>query len=71
MGDLGDEGAVGGTEKKVVPNEGADASANPFVTETVMLVSLTCDHRVVDGAIGAGWLKSFKKHIESPLLLMM
>jgi len=63
--------AVGGTEKKVVPNEGADAASKPFVTKSVMLVSLTSDHRIVDGAIGAEWLKAFKKHIENPLLLLL
>jgi len=63
--------AVGGTEKKVVPNEGPDAATKPFVTKSVMLVSLTSDHRVVDGAVGAEWLKAFKKHIESPLLLLL
>ena len=63
--------AVGGTEKKVVPNEGPDKASVPFVTKSVMLVSLTPDHRVVDGAVGAEWLKSFKKHIENPVLLLL
>ena len=63
--------AVGGAEKKVVPNDGDDAKQNPFKTKTVMLVSLTSDHRVVDGAIGAEWLKSFKKHMENPVLLLL
>merc|ERR1719409_1861556 len=58
--------AVGGADKKVVPNDGPDAATKPFVTKTVMMVSLTPDHRVVDGAIGAEWLQSFKKHIENP-----
>ena len=55
----------------MVPNEGADAEARPFKTQSVMLVTLSSDHRVVDGAIGAEFLKSFKKHIESPLLLLL
>ena len=63
--------AVGGTDKKVVPNDGPDAAAKPFVTKSVMMVSLSADHRVVDGAIGAQWLQSFKKHIENPLLLLL
>ena len=63
--------AVGGTEKKVVPNEGDDKYDEPFVSKSVMLVSLTSDHRVVDGAIGAEWLKAFKKHIENPVLLLL
>ena len=63
--------AVAGTDKKVVPNDGPDSATKPFVTKSVMLVSLTSDHRVVDGAIGAEWLKSFKKHMENPVLLLL
>ena len=37
--------AVGGTDKKVVPNEGPDAATKPFVTKSVMMVSLSADHR--------------------------
>ena len=63
--------AVGGAEKKVVPNEGPDAATNPFTTKSVMLVSLSSDHRVVDGAIGAEWLKAFKQKMENPVLLLL
>lgn len=63
--------AVGGTEKKVVPNDGPDAATNPFVVKSVMTVTLSSDHRVVDGSMGATWLKSFKKHMESPLALLL
>lgn len=63
--------AVGGTDKKVVPNEGPDAASKPFVTKSVMMVSLSADHRVVDGALGAEWLQSFKKHIENPVSLLL
>ncbi|WP_332767874.1 pyruvate dehydrogenase complex dihydrolipoamide acetyltransferase [Phenylobacterium sp.] len=38
---------------------------------TVMSVTLTCDHRVVDGAIGARWLQAFKALIEDPLGLAL
>ena len=55
----------------MVPNEGPDAATKPFVTKSVMMVSLTSDHRVVDGAIGAEWLQSFKKHMESPVSLLL
>merc|ERR1712066_910655 len=63
--------AVGGTEKKVVPNEGPNAGTVPFVTKSVMLVSLSSDHRVVDGVLAATWLQAFKKHVENPLLLLL
>ena len=36
-----------------------------------MLVSLSSDHRVVDGAIGAEWLKAFKQKMENPVLLLL
>jgi len=38
---------------------------------TVMTVTLTCDHRVVDGAIGAKFLAAFKPLIEEPLTLIV
>ena len=36
-----------------------------------MLVSLSADHRVVDGAAGAEWLQAFKKYMEKPLLMLL
>ena len=38
---------------------------------TVMSVTLSCDHRVVDGAIGAGWLAVFKRLVEKPVTMML
>ena len=38
---------------------------------TVMTVTLTCDHRVVDGAVGAKWLAVFKRLIEAPVTMML
>ena len=63
--------AIGGTEKKVVPNDGPDAATKPFTTKSVMLVTLSSDHRVVDGMIGAQWLNAFKKNMENPVLLLL
>ncbi len=39
--------------------------------KTMMSVTLTCDHRVVDGAIGAQWLSAFRAFIEAPLKLIL
>merc|ERR550519_2978729 len=55
--------AVGGTEKKVVVSDG---SGEPSVS-SMMRVTLSCDHRVVDGAVGAQWLQHFKRFMENPL----
>jgi pyruvate dehydrogenase E2 component (dihydrolipoamide acetyltransferase) len=37
---------------------------------TLMSVTLTCDHRVVDGATGATWLQAFKGYIEKPATML-
>jgi pyruvate dehydrogenase E2 component (dihydrolipoamide acetyltransferase) len=57
--------SVGAGEQRAVVKNGALAIA------TVMTVTLTCDHRVVDGAIGAAWLGAFKALIEEPIGLML
>jgi pyruvate dehydrogenase E2 component (dihydrolipoamide acetyltransferase) len=36
---------------------------------SLMTVTLTCDHRVIDGVTGAHWLQSFKQYLENPALL--
>ena len=38
---------------------------------TMMTVTLTCDHRVIDGAIGAAWLAVFKRMVEEPLAMIV
>jgi len=58
--------AVGGADVKVVPD-----GKGGFTTKSVMVVSLSSDHRVVDGMIAAQFLKSFKKYMENPLLLLL
>lgn len=41
------------------------------IIESVMKVTLSCDHRVVDGAMGARWLKAFKNVLEKPFNLIL
>jgi len=57
--------SVGAGEQRPVVKNGALAIA------TVMTVTLTCDHRVVDGAVGSEWLGAFKRLIEEPLTMML
>ena len=57
--------AVGAGEMRPVVREGALAMA------TQMSVTLSCDHRVIDGALGAELLKHFKGYIEEPLTMML
>ena len=58
--------AVGAGAPKVV--KGGDGG---FREVTAMVVTLSCDHRVVDGAVGAEWLQAFKGYIEAPLSLVV
>ena len=58
--------AVGQGAPQFVP----DDEGNPKLA-TVMSVTLSCDHRVVDGALGAVWLKKFKELVENPTALML
>merc|ERR1719461_804136 len=58
--------AVGGTEKKVV----VGADGGPSVAN-MMRVTMSCDHRVVDGAVGAQWLQHFKKFMENPQAMLL
>lgn len=50
----------------MIPTEGGG-----FGAKSVMLVSLSSDHRVVDGMLAAQFLQSFKRHMENPLLLLL
>lgn len=36
-----------------------------------MKVTMTCDHRIIDGAVGAAFLKTLRKYVESPWLLLV
>ncbi|KAH9470432.1 hypothetical protein Pst134EA_007689 [Puccinia striiformis f. sp. tritici] len=62
--------AVGGAEKKLTIDEDP-ANLKGFKEVEVMKVTLSCDHRVVDGAVGARWLKAFKGYMENPLSFML
>ncbi len=57
--------SVGVGEKRPV------ARGDELAIATVMSVTLTCDHRVVDGATGARWLAAFKPLIEDPITMIV
>jgi pyruvate dehydrogenase E2 component (dihydrolipoamide acetyltransferase) len=42
-----------------------------FAVSNVMKVTLSCDHRSVDGAVGAAFLQSVKKYLESPITMLL
>lgn len=57
--------AVGAMSPKPVVRE------NEIVVRQIMRVTMSCDHRVIDGATGAKFLQTFKKILENPLYLVV
>jgi pyruvate dehydrogenase E2 component (dihydrolipoamide acetyltransferase) len=57
--------AIGAAEQRPVVKDGQLAVA------TVMSCTISCDHRAVDGAVGAQFLAAFKKLIEDPLTMLL
>ncbi len=53
-----------GKKRPVVKNDA-------LAIATVMTCTLSVDHRVVDGALGAQWLRAFKRVVEDPLSLLL
>jgi pyruvate dehydrogenase E2 component (dihydrolipoamide acetyltransferase) len=56
--------AVGGIQQVPVVKNGQIVPGN------VMKVTLSCDHRVVDGAVGSAFLNTVKNYMENPILLL-
>jgi pyruvate dehydrogenase E2 component (dihydrolipoamide acetyltransferase) len=58
--------AVGAAQRRAVEDENGAA-----VFRSMMTVTLSCDHRVIDGALGAQLLDAFKSLIERPLTMLV
>ncbi|MBL4612903.1 MAG: 2-oxo acid dehydrogenase subunit E2, partial [Emcibacter sp.] len=57
--------AVGSGEQRVVITDGE------MKTATVMSVNLACDHRAIDGAVGAEFLGAIKTYLEHPSTMLL
>ena len=57
--------AVGGIKEVPVVKNGQIVPGN------IMKVTLSCDHRVVDGASGAAFLQTFKQYMENPVSMLI
>ena len=57
--------ALGAAEKRAtVENDG-------IVIREIVTATLSCDHRVIDGALGAQFLSAFKQYVENPALILV
>ena len=57
--------AIGGANPVPVVRDGE------VVVRSIMNVTMSCDHRVVDGATGARFLQTFKQMLETPAMMLM
>ena len=57
--------AVGRISETVVSRAGG------FAVTHVMKLTMSCDHRSVDGAVGAAFLQTLKKHLENPVNMLL
>jgi len=57
--------AVGKGEERVVARNGQ------MIIATMMTCTLSCDHRVVDGAVGAEFMQAVQRYIEDPLRMLI
>ncbi|GJP38620.1 hypothetical protein CLOM_g23057 [Closterium sp. NIES-68] len=58
---------IGSAQERVVPG----AAAGEFAVQPYSTVTLSCDHRVVDGAVGAQWMGEFKSLVANPITLLL
>ena len=57
--------AIGAGEERAVARDGKIVIAN------IMTVTMSCDHRVIDGATGARFLQTFKSFVEEPASMLL
>ncbi|KAK3917418.1 Dihydrolipoyllysine-residue acetyltransferase component of pyruvate dehydrogenase complex, mitochondrial [Frankliniella fusca] len=60
--------AVGGTRVQLLPDKDSETG---FRKCDIMSVTLSCDHRVIDGAVGAQWLAAFRGYLENPQTMLL
>lgn len=61
--------AVGGIETRMMP--APKDGTNSMMAKQIMSVTMSCDHRAVDGATGARWLSHFKRYLEDPISIIL
>ncbi|XP_055640360.1 dihydrolipoyllysine-residue acetyltransferase component of pyruvate dehydrogenase complex, mitochondrial isoform X2 [Toxorhynchites rutilus septentrionalis] len=60
--------AIGGTQKRIVPDKDSEKG---WKESDFVAVTLSCDHRTVDGAVGARWLQYFRQFLEDPHSMLL
>lgn len=61
--------SLGAITESIIPSNNKDG--DNWKVAPVMIATLVCDHRVVDGAVSAQWLAAFKQLVENPATILM
>ncbi|WP_185864964.1 dihydrolipoamide acetyltransferase family protein [Blattabacterium cuenoti] len=59
--------SIGSIRKRPIVNN----SNNQIEIGNVMKITLSCDHRIIDGALASNYIKSFKEYIENPITILL
>lgn len=62
---------VGKSEKRIIFDENSKDTEKPYKVANMMTVTVSADHRVVDGALAGQWLVRVKKYLESPMHMLL
>jgi pyruvate dehydrogenase E2 component (dihydrolipoamide acetyltransferase) len=62
--------SLGTITESIVPTSNSKDGDN-WKVAPIMIATLVCDHRVVDGAVSAQWLAAFKQFVENPATILM
>lgn len=63
--------SFGSITDTVIPTNHKDETKPKWEVAPIMVATLSCDHRVVDGAVGAAWLSAFKEYVDNPLTMLL
>ncbi len=63
--------SLGAIVQTVIPAAPAAAGEQDWAVAPIVTATLSCDHRVVDGAVGAQWLAAFKSLVENPMSMLL
>ena len=58
--------AIGSSEKRAIVDD-----KDNIKIANIVSITLSCDHRVVDGTLAAKWVKEFADNIENPIQLLL
>lgn len=63
--------SIGSIIDTVIPKKPLTEDDDDWTTAPLVTVTLSCDHRVVDGAVGAQWLAALKTLMENPMNMIL